>query len=169
MSGGDKKGAFQVARQDYWFHQGFSFSLIKRFTVQGVNGTLEFIFDPTAFDGEMIEFNAIKFIASGGPFLIDYFVGTIESGDGDPQLIINRNSNSVITPQSTIKTDPTTISNDGLNYFSTLVPGTSQAGDDSSSGLPVEINIASKYMLRLTNQSAQAEDIVVDATFFEVR
>jgi hypothetical protein len=166
MIGGFGRNTF-IDRQRYWYEQGWSFSLIWRYTVAGSGGILNFVFDPTAFAGSMMEFNAVQFVAKGGPFDAEYYVGVVEDGDGTPQVIINRKSTSTITPASVIRTGAT-ITNDGFNYFRTLVPGTQQSGADSSVGLPVEIIPSQKYVLRLINRSPQAEDITVDATFFEI-
>lgn len=154
--------------QEIAYLQQYSFSIIERYTIGGSGGVLNFIFDPTAFVGRTIEFNAVKFIANGGPMLIDYFVGTVESGDGTPQVVINRITTNLTPAQSTVSINPTTITTPGFNYFSTLVPGTNQIGQDSSVGLPVRIDTTQKYLLQITNQSSQSELLTVDATWFEI-
>lgn len=154
--------------QDIAYLQQYSFSSIQRHTIPGSGGILNVIWDPTAYTGRSIEFNAVKFIANGGPMLIDYFVGTVESGDGTPQIVINRVTTNLTPAQSTLTINPTTITSPGFNYFSTLVPGNQQAGSDSSVGLPVRVDFTQKYLLQITNQSSQAELMVVDATWFEI-
>lgn len=154
--------------EDY-LDRGFAFSSITDMAVAASGGTLEYIFDASAFTGGRILFPPILIDPTAGPVLVRYYIGTVETGDGTPAVMFNRNGKaSNTTPQSTIKTDPTTVSNDGFNYISLTVPGEKKIAGDSAGGRAVIIEPSLKYMLRMTNQANTESIITVDATWYEI-
>lgn len=154
-------------QQDYWFEQGWSFSLLRRYTIPMLS-TITIVFDVTPCACTRIYFNPIAWESTGGPLLIDYWLGTDADSDGTVQLPFNRNAESPITPEAIIQLNPTINTIGIFDYINSLLPATNKVGADSAGGQPVKINKLFKYAATVQNTLNQAVIAQIDATWFEI-
>ena len=137
-----------------------------------------FIFDPTNYvsppgaQARIVGFFP-SFFAEAGPLLVDFYYGTVEAGDGAPLLIFNRDSQSVNMPLSTLKLNPTVITDNGTRFTGIGIPANSiGSGQQISSSvedqLPFALDITKKYLIKVKNTNGAGTIVTMRFTFFEI-
>lgn len=137
-----------------------------------------FIFDPTGYapppgsQQRVVGFFPSIF-AEAGPVKVDFFADPTEAGDGAPLVIFNRDATSLQAPASTLKLNPSVISDDGARFTGIGVPansvGSGQAVSSSvEDSLPLALDIDLKYLIRVENTNGANTMIMMRFTFFEI-
>jgi hypothetical protein len=137
-----------------------------------------FIFDPTNYippegaEGRVVGFFP-SFFAEAGPITAEFFAGTEEEGDGTPLVLFNRDGSSVNIPLSTLKVDPSEITNDGTRFTGIGIPANAtgsgqQVSSEVQDELPFALDITQKYLIRVTNTNGAGTLVMMRFTFFEI-
>jgi hypothetical protein len=157
---------------DDLFVQGKAF-FYRDYQVLAASQVVDFVVDPTAFTGINIVALAPTFVSTAGPITVDIYCGITESGDGSNLPLINRRV-KIGNPlaQTTLKQDPTTISDLGIKIVGILVPssGTSPANSSAApamQGDEFEIDNTQKYLFRCTNEDGNNVKFEMLFTIFE--
>lgn len=161
-----------TSRQENIFISGKTFSY-EDFRTYAASEIAYFIFDPTAFEGTSLIVLAPSFSATKGPILVEYYAGVVESGDGTVLDVSNRLGSSSNVPAATFKLNPTTVSNEGVRFTGRLLPSTATTpinvgGATASGSLPFELNIAVKYLVKVTNTNGDDTIVQTDFTWMEI-
>ena len=125
------------------------------------SGVVDLVFDPTAFTGQRIRLVTPVITVTGGPVEWETFAGITANDDGTVCQSFNRNFNSIKTPETIIRLNPTGIITPTPAKARKVIPGatTGAAIANSASAaftLPIGINKSVKYLLRLTNKDTAA-------------
>lgn len=147
----------------------FSYEDYKIFSSSEV---VNFIFDPTAFDGVNLVVTPPSFSANAGPILVEYFIGATADNDGTLLGISNRRGMSTNVNKAILRLNPSNIG-DGTRFSGRLIPATgldpkTASGVVSGSSLPFELNFNVKYLIRITNINGDDTYVQTDFTWLEV-
>jgi len=119
-------------------------------------------------------FQRFRITAGRGDIDVQVYEGTTTSADGTPITTQNTNRNSTNTP-STVLTSAPTITDDGTLVHTSWMPPTGTGTGQSANGLVGETNgeewilkPATKYLVRITNNSGATIDYAYEMLWYEV-
>lgn len=147
--------------------KGFLYGDYKQYT----NGqVVEWIFDPTAYTGDYIYFIFPSFAATGGPLLVDFYVGATYTG-GTQQTVVGLKSDGSVV-QSKVIYD-VTIVNPGVRTGGRLIhaSGSSPATAAPAESASRQLTIFSKTLVnrvRIQNTIVSTVYVQHDFLWFEI-
>lgn len=151
---------------------GVSFAASKRFTI-GSEGVVDLVFDGTAVTKEFIVFLPLTIKAFGaGPIYIDIYSGGDYSDNGTLIDCINRDTTSINDCESVIRLNPT-ITTTGTKLpvefavYSNGIPAVASLGGEVKEDFVLLLRKDVKYLIRMTNQEANAADAWFGFDWFE--
>ena len=124
-------------------------------------GTVDILFDPTAFSGSRLRMLVPKIIVTNGPIEWEVYAGVTANNDGTLCNVFNRNFNSPKVPESVVRIDPTGIVLPATYTARKIIPSSSTGAASSEAGtasieVPLGIKTDIKYLLRAINKDASA-------------
>jgi len=109
-------------------------------------------------------------VAALGNSLVQFYEGTTTSSDGTALTIFNRNRNSANTSGTTLFYTPS-VTADGTELPPDYIFGGSKSkagGGEGGFDSEYVLKPSTKYLVRITNQSGAAENIIISPTWYEI-
>jgi len=125
------------------------------------SAVIDFLFDPTACTCDQLVAEVPLFNATGGPVTIEFFSAPTVTLNGTELVSFNRRAVPKVAEAKLYKGP--TLSDPGTRFSGLLLPATAAAqgntGDQTIQGLPFEVDLAIKVLIRVTNLNGAGVDI----------